>query len=171
MTSSTSGPVIVPQRVSYRKWESPYALPFQDELNALGANTLAYAFVPFSSPDMSVGGVVQPGATAYGQMTQEDDCYITHLCGSIINPAEPGAGGGNFTVQFYDSDRQKLWQAYPFFFGNVMGTARHPFFLRRIYKLPCQGQLKCSVVNLSTFAAEIQVVAWGLRADKWKAVS
>lgn len=131
---------------------------------------LPYAFVPFSSPDMIPGGTVGVGATAYGSMTQEDDCWITHLCGSSINPSEPGATG-NFTVQFFDSERKRLWTPQPIFFANALGSAKNPFFLRRIYLLPSQGELKCAVVNLATFAAEIQVVAWGLRRDTWKAVS
>lgn len=164
-------PVIVPAKLSYRGAGSWYSLPDQDELNALGPNMLPFGFVPFSSVDMVPGGTVGIGATAYGAMTQEDDCWITHLTGSVINPASPGASGGNFTVQFYDSERQALWMAQPFFFNNIMGSAQKPFYLRRLYKLPAQGQIKCSVVNLSPYAAEIQIVAWGLRRDLWKAVS
>lgn len=158
-------------RISYRGWESHISLPMQHDLDSLGDNMLAYGFVPFSSADMVPGGTVGVGATAYGAMTQDDDCWITHLVGSIINPSEPGAGGGNFTVQFFDSERQKLWTPQPIFFNNFLGSARLPFFLRRLYLLPSQGELKCAVVNLSGFAAEIQVVAWGLRRDTWKAVS
>lgn len=158
-------------RINYRGWENHVALPMQHDLDSLGDNMLAYGFVPFSSPDMVQGGTVGIGATAYGAMTQEDDCWITHLVGSVINPASPGASGGQFTVQFYDSERQKLWTPQPLLFGTALGSAQKPFFLRRLYLLPSQGELKCAVVNLSSFAAEIQVVAWGLRRDVWKAVS
>jgi hypothetical protein len=166
-----SQPGDVPQRISYRGWETPFALPNQHDLDSLGPNMLPFAFVPFDSVDMIPGGVVPAGGTSYGSCTQEDDCWITHLVGSIINPQEPGAGGGSFTAQVYDSDRQKLWTPQPFLFGNLMGTARRPFFFRKPYLLPLNAELKCSIVNLSTFDAQIQVVAWGLRKDIWKAVS
>lgn len=165
-----SAPGDVQQRISYRGWESPFALPSKHELDALGPNMLPFAFVPFDSTDM-ISGPVGAGATVYGSCTQEDDCWITHIVGSIINPEEPGAGGGLFTVQFYDSEREKLWTPQPLIFSSALGTARRPFFLRKPYLLPMTAEFKCSIVNLSTFAAEIQVVAWGLRKDVWKAVS
>lgn len=158
-------------RIGYRGWESHIALPMQHDLDSLGPNMIPYAFVPFDSLQMVDGGVVAPGATAYGSCTQEDDCWITHLVGSITNPEEPGAGGGNFTVQLYDSEREELWTQVPLPFNNILGSARRPFFLRRLYLLPSAGELKCAVVNLSNFSAVIQVVAWGLRRDIWKAVS
>jgi hypothetical protein len=142
-------------RIPYRGWESQIALPMQHDLDSL------------SSKDMVQGGTVGVGATAYGSMTQEEDCWITHITGSSINPSAP-ASTGTFSVQFYDSERQKLWHPQPFFFQNVGGSAQQPFFLRRLYLLPSQGELKCSIVNLATFAAEIQVVLWGLRKDFWK---
>lgn len=156
-------------RVPYRGWESHIALPMQHDLDSLGPHMLPYAFVPFSSVDM-LGTTVGIGQTVYGAITQDEDCWITHLVGSCINPASP-ATTGTFTVQFYDTQRAKLFPNQPFTFGSILGTAQKPFFLRRLYALPSAGELKCSVVNLSSFAAEIQVVAWGLRRDVWKAVS
>jgi hypothetical protein len=160
----------VPQHITYRGFSSRFALPFQADLDSLGPGMMPFGFLPFSSVDMVSGGTVGVGATVYGSMTQEDDCWITHLVGSSINPASPGVTG-NFTVQFYDSERKKLWTPQPILFGNALGSAKQSFFLRRLYLLPSQGELKCSVVNLATFAAEIQVVAWGLRKDIWKVVS
>lgn len=165
-----AGKPTILSRIPYRGWESHIALPMQHDLDSLGSQMIPYAFLPFSSPDMVLGGVVQPGETAYGSCTQEDDCWITHLTGSITNPASPGAAG-NFTAQFYDSERQQLWTQVPLQFGSVMGSAQKPFYLRRLYLLPSEGELKVGVVNLATFAAVIQIVAWGLRRDTWKAVS
>lgn len=158
----------VPASASYRKWESHYALPDPRELDALG-ETIVYAFVPFDSQDMT-GGNIAAGVTAYGGMTQEDDCWVYALTGSSINPSSPGTSG-NFTVQFYDTERQKLFQTQPILFANGLGSAQKPFWLRKPYKLPRNGQIKTAVVNLATFAAAIQVVMWGLRKDTWKAVS
>lgn len=165
---SSQAQALVRSRIGYRGWESPFALPFQRDLASLGEKMIPYAFLPFDSLSMVQGGVVGAGATEYGATTQEDDCWITHLVASSINPASP-AVTGNFTVQFYDSERQKLWTPQPMLFNNVLGTAQKAFYLRRLYLLPSQGELKCSVINLSAFDAAIQVVAWGLRRDTWKA--
>jgi len=167
-----SAPVIFRQTVSYRGWESPFALPLKRDLDSLGDAMIPFAFVPFNSLEMVPGGLVAPGATVYGAITQEDDCWITHLVGSSTYLNEQRAiVAGIFTLQMYDSERKKLWTPQPILFANALGSAVHPFFLRRLYLLPSQGELKCSVVNLSPANATIQVVAWGLRKDVWKAVS
>lgn len=155
--------IIVPPKISYRGWESMYAMPDIRELADLGP-TIVYAFPLFDSLD-ALGGPVQPGQTAYGNTTQEDDCWIWCITGSSYNPATH-ALAGNFSVMFYDAQREELWMKQPISFASSVGSAQKPFLLRKPYKMPVSGELKAQVLNLSTFATHIQIIAWGLRPDR-----
>jgi len=160
-------PVLVPPKISYRGWESMYAMPDMRELAALGP-TIPYAFPIFDSIDV-IGGPVAAGQTSYGNTTQEDDCWIWALTGSSYNPASH-ALAGNFSVMVYDAERKELWMKQPILFGSAIGSAQKPFLFRKPYKMPTQAELKTQVLNLSTFQTHIQIIAWGLRPDRWTPV-
>lgn len=164
---NTPSPLIVPPKISYRGWESMWAMPDLRELADLGP-TIIYAFPIFDSID-ALAAPVGPGATAYATTTTEDDCWAWALTGSMYNPATH-ALAGNFSFQAVDSQREKLWTPQPIFFGSAVGSAQKPFLFRKPYKMPSQAELKVAVINLSAFAAHIQVIAWALRPDSWKPV-
>jgi hypothetical protein len=164
---NTPSPLIVPPKISYRGWESMWAMPDLRELANLGP-TIPYAFPVFDSIDV-IGGPLAPGQTAYGNTTQEDDCWIWAITGSSYNPATH-ALTGNFSVMFYDAQREELWMKQPLNFANAVGSAQKPFLLRKPYKMPAKGELKAQVLNLSAFSTHIQIIAWGLRPDSWKPV-
>jgi hypothetical protein len=164
---NTPSPIIVPPKISYRGWESMYAMPDLGELADLGP-TIVYAFPVFDSID-SIGAPVAPGQTAYGNTTQEDECWIWCLTGSSYNPATH-ALAGNFSVMFYDAAREELWMKQPILFNSALGSAKQPFLFRKPYKMPSKGELKAQVLNLSAFSTHIQIIAWGLRPDRWHPV-
>jgi hypothetical protein len=167
---NSPSPIIVPPKVSYRGWESMYAMPDLKELADLGP-TIPYAFPVFDSIDEF--GILNPvggGQTVYGNTTQEEDCWIWCLTGSIYNTTTHTLAG-NFSVMFYDAQREKLWMPQPINFGSSLGSAQKPFLLRKPYKMPASGELKAQVLNLAAFPAHIQVIAWGLRPDSWHPVN
>jgi len=143
-------------RLPYRGYGSRIFLPFEQQLDALGPGMMPYAFALYDS--LSMGGAVGAQQTARGYTTQEENCWITHLVGS----SQQAAG---FVLQVYDSERKLLWTPQPIVFSNALGTAQKPFWLKKIYKLPAEGQLACRVTNLAAAANLIQVVAWGVRVD------
>lgn len=146
------------QLAAYRGLASRIYLPSQSDLDALGAGDefMPYAFPLFDSATMVPGGTVPGQETGNGYVSQPEDCFITHLVGSSSQDA-------GFALQVYDAERKALWQSQPINFRNFLGSAGEPFWLKRIYRLPANGQLQCQVVNLSTSANAIQVVAWGVR--------
>jgi len=145
-------------QLSYRGFASRIYLPSDADLECLGSK-MPYAFVLFD-PTMLSGGLTTstlgPQQTARGYSSQEDGCYVTHLVGSSSQAA-------GFVLQVYDTERQELWTPQPIVFNNILGSAQEPFWLKKIYKLPVNGQLQARVTNLATAPNSIQVVAWGIR--------
>jgi hypothetical protein len=152
---------LVPQILTYRgPYSSPQHLPDPRFLSLLG-NKMPFAFVLFDSATLP-GGVVGPQQTQRGATSQQPGCWITHLVASSLLV---GGGAGNFAAMFYDTEREAIWSTMPIDFSNGQGSAQFPFFLKKPYLLPDDGQLQSKVTNLSTVNNIIQIVAWGLRDD------
>lgn len=146
-----------PPLLSYRGgWlnSRPY-LPDMTAIAKLGFDLMPYAFTVFDSITFA-GGVLGAQQTAYGKYSSPEECWITHLVGS----ASAVAG---FAVSFYDTDRQELWSAQPILFGNALGSAQRPMWLRKPYKMPINAQLQSKVTNLAAVGNAIQIVCWGVR--------
>ncbi|MGH8863096.1 MAG: hypothetical protein ACREVZ_00365 [Burkholderiales bacterium] len=125
-------------------------LPLAAQLESLGADYMPFAFVLF---DAAVG-IQQTGRSNF---SQPEDCYLTHLVGTVSN-------AGGCAVQLYDTLRQQLLEDDPMVFNNRFGTALRPFWLKRLYRLPANAQLQVKVTNLAPAAVNtIQLVGWGLR--------
>ena len=155
------GAVSVPPLLHYRgPYFSEVYLPDQALLDALG-DKMPFAFLLFDSASEIPGGVVAAQQAERGSIEVPEDCWLTHLVGSSVL-AGPARLPGNFVAQFYDAGREQMWGG-PIMFGNMMGTALAPFYLRKPYRLPSNGQLQCRVTNLAAVAAAIQIVGWGLR--------
>jgi len=146
-----------PPLLSYRKgWmDSRNYLPDMTAVARLGFDVMPYAFTVFDSVTLA-GGVLGPQQTGRGRYATPEQCWVLVLVGSSQQPA-------GFSAQFYDTDRQELWNAQPVIFSAIVGSAQKPFFLRRPYKMPINAQLQCKVTNLATVGNAIQVVAWGVR--------
>lgn len=154
------------QLAAYRGVATRIFLPDAGELAALGGDIdtwMPYAFPLFDSRTMVLGGLVGPQQVGNGYISQPEDCWITHLVGSLVADGDTDDTPAAFSLQIYDSKRQALWTPQPINEANVLGDAGEPFWLKRLYLLPAGNQLQCQVTNLLTVAAEIQVIAWGLR--------
>ena len=149
----------VPQIISYRGvFASKYHLPDPKFLASLG-NKMPFAFTLFDSAQV---GPIGPQQTLRGQSSQQPGCWILQLVASSVN-----ADGtpGDFVAMFYDTERESIWSQQPIDFSNGQGTARHPFYLKKPYLMPDDGQIQSRVTNLSTQNNTIQIVAWGVRDD------
>lgn len=124
-------------------------LPMPEQLEALGEK-MPFAFVLFD-------GTIGIQQTGRSNFSQPEECYLTHLVGSVSNV-------GGCAVQLYDTERQKMLEDDPVVFNNRFGTALRPFWLKRIYRLPANAQLQVRVINLAPAAVNtIQLIGWGLR--------
>jgi hypothetical protein len=149
-------PDLIMSRLPYRGFASRIFSPFEGQLALMG-DKMPFAFAMFDSASMVTGGVVVGLDTQVGYVSQPDGCYVTHLVASATE------GAGSFAFQVYDAERQKLWSPSPIIFGLGCGSAGEPFWLKKLYRLPANGQLQCQVSNLVNVNNTIQVVAWGLR--------
>lgn len=139
--------------LGYRGYATRVFAPNEDELG----DVMPYAFLLFDTATLFPAvGTLAAGLTARGYTSQPEECYVTHLVGSSSQAA-------GFVVQFYDTLRQRLWTPQPILFANSLGSARNPMWLKKIYRLPANGQLQCRVQNLAAAASAIQIVAWGVR--------
>jgi hypothetical protein len=164
----------IPSIVPYRKFASRIFLPEQQALSELG-DSMLFGFVAFDSTDVGLPNGIASQDVAYGNVTQPGECWITHFAASswltLGGTQADGITPGNFAVQFYDANRQKLWSESPIplanslgGFGNVGTSAGFlPFYLKRPYKLPASGALQTRVINLSTDTNRVQIMAWGYR--------
>ena len=145
--------ISVAPQLNYRgPYTSPLYLPFEAELQALGATKFPFAFVLYD-------GTIGPQQTDRGQYSTPEECWITHFCAS--SHVEGGAGA--FTVEIFDAGRQQLLQFGPINSLNSQGTARTPFYLKHPYRMPVNAQIVSRIINLSAANNAIQVVAWGVR--------
>ena len=147
-----------PPILHYRRgWEEsrPY-LPDLTAIAKLGFDLMPYAFTVFDTVILFASGLLGAQQTAYGKYSTPEDCWITHIVASSSQVA-------GFTVQFYDTDREELWAAQPILFGNALGTAQRPMWLRRPYLMPAEAQIQAKVTNLAAVGNAIQIVCWGVR--------
>lgn len=146
-----------PPLLSYRAgWlNSRDYMPDLTAIAKLGFDLMPYAFTVFDSIVLA-GGVLGAQQTAYGKYSTPEDCWITHLVASSAQAA-------GFAATFYDTDREQLWSSQPILFGNKLGTAQKPFWLRRPYKMPLNAQLQAKVTNLAGVGNAVQIVCWGVR--------
>jgi len=151
-------PAVIPYRGAYA---SKYFLPDPRFLEALGPNMMPFAFTLFDSAQQP-SGTLGSQQTARGNTAQQPESWILSIVGSTFLA---GGAAGNYAAMFYDSQREAIWMDMPIFFGNVNGSARHQWFLKKPYLLPANGQIQSIVTNLSTANNDVQIVAWGVRAD------
>jgi|SRR5579864_93234 len=147
--SNVNDPVFIPNVLSYRKAISHVYMPNVGELSQLNGK------MPYWWPlfDATVGSQ-QAGRNKF---TVPDGCYWTH----IVASSSQGAG---FVLQIYDTDRQQIFEDSPTTVSpNHAGSAQRPFWLKKVYKLPSNGQMQCRVINLAAAASAIQVVLCGVR--------
>lgn len=89
------------------------------------------------------------------------DFWITHMMGTSVlsNPAQPSPG---FRMQLYDTAKQTRL-GDPLNFANELGSAQHPFLLRKPYKFTCRSPVIVRVQNQDTsgLTNNIQVVIFG----------
>ena len=96
-----------------------------------------------------------------GRLNSEDrivtstDFWLVELVGTSSLAA-------GFRLQMYDSAANKRL-GDPLNFGNSLGSAQHPFILRKPYKFTCRSPVLIRVQNQDTTNATnlIQVVAYG----------
>jgi hypothetical protein len=166
----------VPSIVPYRKFASRIFLPYTHELLEAGSgNAMPFGFVAFDCLDVGLPNGIASQDVAYGNVTQPGECWLTHLTASSWLTAggtqADGITAGNFAVQFYDADRQKLWSEVPIPVANALGgfgsvgpaSGFLPLYLKRLYRMPTNGALQARVINLSTDTNRVQIVAWGIR--------
>lgn len=148
----------VPPILHYRgPWFSALHLPDTDFLAALG-DKMPFLFSLFDSAvDITpITTVVGPQQIGRGWFNAPEGAYLTHLVASSSQAA-------GFMAQFFDSERQVLWNVDPVFFGNGFGTAQRPYYLKRPYKVPANGWIQSKITNLATVSNAIQIIAWGVR--------
>jgi hypothetical protein len=147
---------LVPPILQYRgPWFSALHLPDQAFLDALG-DKMPFAFLMYNTATDQPGASLPAQQTGRGSFNAPEGAYITHLVASDSQAA-------GFMAQFFDSERQVLWNADPIFFGNGFGSAQKPYYLKRPYRVPANGLIQSKITNLATAAALIQIVAWGVR--------
>jgi hypothetical protein len=155
----------VPQMLDYRGMIGRVYLPYYEQLSALERSALdemmPFAWLALDSATLPglTNGQVGAQQSATSSFTTDDNCWLTHLVGSSSQAA-------GFTFQLYDTERQRLLTPQPINFPNGMGSAKQPFWLKKIYKLPAAAQMQCQVINLAVNPSAIQVVLWGLRGVK-----
>lgn len=155
--SSSPDPVFIPNVLGYRKAISHVYLPNTSELQQLSGK-IPYWWPLLDTAQLGLpGNVLGPQQAARSKFTVPDGCYWTHITGSSSQAA-------GFVLQIYDTDRQMIFEDSPTTISvNHLGSAQRPFWLRKVYKLPANGQMQCRVINLAQAAAAIQVVLCGVR--------
>lgn len=152
--------IFVPQIIPYRGgFGSRYHLPDPRFLAALG-NKMPFAFTLF---DSAATGPIGSQQTARGYTSQQPGCWILQLVASSRLATDNSVG--DFVAMFYDTERESVWSQQPIDFTNGQGSAGQPFFLKKPYLMPDNGQIQSKVTNLSTDNNSIQIVAWGVRDD------
>jgi len=148
----------VPAILQYRgPWFSALHLPDQSFLDALPGIWMPFAFLLFNSATDVPSGTIGAQQVGRGNFNAPDsEAYLWALVASSSQAA-------GFMAQFFDSERQVLWNSDPVFFGNGFGSAQRPYYLKRPYRVSSGGWIQSKITNLATAANAIQVVAWGSR--------
>lgn len=142
-------PYFIPNVLSYRKAISHVYMPSSKELSALNGK------MPYWWPifDSTIGSQ----QTLRSKFTVPAGCYFTHIVASSSQAA-------GFVLQVYDTQRGMIWEDSPTIFSaNHTGTAQRPYWMKKVYLLPNDGQMQCRVINLATAPNAIQVVLCGVR--------
>lgn len=147
--ASGQSSVFIPSVLGYRKAISHVYMPMIDELAQLDGK------MPYWWPlfDAAVGSQ-QAGRNKF---TVPSGCYWTHIVAS-------SSAAAGFVLQLYDTDRKQIFEDSPTTISpNHAGSAQRPFWLKKVYRLPANGQMQCRVINLATVVNTIQVVLCGVR--------
>jgi hypothetical protein len=139
----------IPSVLPYRKAISHVYLPNIDQLSALRGK------IPYWWPlfDAAVGSQ-QAGRNKF---TVPSGSYMTHIVGSSSQAA-------GFVLQMFDTERGQMFEDQPTVVSpNHVGSAQRPFWLKKVYRLPSDGQLQSRVINLAAAPNTIQVVMCGVR--------
>lgn len=144
----------VPEILTYRKdLASHFYLPYQMELEIKGApNKMPFWWELYN-------GTIGPQQTDFGNVSTPPGCWILGLLASNTGVGAPGS----CTVEMWDAQREELLQSQPIVSTVAFGTANYPFWLKKLYKMPDNGQVQTRVINLATVQNAIQIVAFGLR--------
>lgn len=147
--SSGPDPYFISNVLSYRKAISHVYLPNVEELQQL-AGKMPYWWPLFDA-------TVAAQQAGRNKFTVPAGCYCTHIVASSSQAA-------GFVLQIYDTERKQIFEDSPTtVFANHAGSAQQPFWLKKVYKLPVDGQVQCRVINLAAAASAIQVVLCGVR--------
>ena len=138
----------IPNVLGYRKAISHVYMPTVEDLATLRGK------IPYWWPlfDGSIGAQ----QAARSKFTAPDGCYVTHIVASSAQAA-------GFALQVFDTERGEIMEDSPAVFPNHAGSAQRPFWLKKVYRLPSNGQIQCRVINLATVANAVQVVLCGVR--------
>jgi hypothetical protein len=146
--SNAPDSVFIPNVLPYRKAISHVYMPSIEELVQLVGK------IPYWWPlfDGSIGAQ----QAARSKFTVPAGCYATHIVAS-------SAQGAGFALQVFDTESGQIMEDSPAVFPNHAGSAQRPFWLKKVYKLPSDGQIQCRVINLAAVANTVQVVLCGVR--------
>lgn len=147
--SNTPSGILLPSVLPYRKSISHVYMPHDADLAQLQDK------IPYWWPvlDAAVGSQ----QAARSKVTMPTGCYATH----IIASSSQAAG---FVLQIFDTERGEMMEDAPIVINsNHAGTAQRPYWLRKVYRLPSDGQIQVRVINLAKATNNIQVVLCGLR--------
>ena len=143
---------MIPSVIPYRKAISHVYMPDVFELSQL-VGKLPYWWPVFDSAQTGAIGAQQ---AARSKFTAPEGCFVTHIVGSSSQAA-------GFALQLFDTERGEIMEDTPVVFGSHVGTAQRPYFLKKVYRLPSDGQLQCRVINLAAAPNNVQVVLCGVR--------
>jgi hypothetical protein len=142
-------PNFIPSVLGYRKAISHVYLPSIAELAQLDGK------IPYWWPIFDATIAAQQAGR--NKFTIPDGCYWTHIVASSSQAA-------GFVLQLYDTERQQIFEDQPTVVNaGHAGSSQRPFWLKKVYKLPANGQMQCRVINLAAVANAVQVILCGVR--------
>lgn len=147
--SNAPNNILLPSVLAYRKAISHIYIPDTADLEQLQEK------IPYWWPIFD--GAVLSQQAGRSKVSMPQGCYATH----IIASSSQAAG---FVLQIFDTERGEIFEDQPTVrFANHAGTAQRPFWLRKVYRLPSDGQIQCRVINLAKATNNVQVLVCGVR--------
>ena len=146
--ADTPSGILIPSVIPYRKAVSHVYLPDPKDL-ALLQSKIPYWWPVFDS-------TIPSQQAQRSKFTAPDGSFVTHIVASSSQAA-------GFTLQLFDTEQGEIMEDSPVVNAAHCGTAQRTFWLRKVYKLPADGQLQCRVINLAAASNAVQVVLCGLR--------
>lgn len=146
--SNAPDSVFIPNVLSYRKAISHVYMPSSEELTQLSGK------IPYWWPLLDA--TVPSQQAQRSKFTAPSGCYATHIVASSSQAA-------GFALQIFDTECGEIMEDSPIVFPAHAGSAQRPFWLKKVYKLPSDGQIQCRVINLAAAPNAIQVVLCGVR--------